>query len=410
MQYRITFSKCAGRRIQLPASKSISNRALILKALSHSSSEIQNISDCDDTLTMKAALASNEKEIDVKASGTAMRFLTAYFAQSEGERIITGTERMKNRPIRILVEALRQLGADIEYIGKEGFPPLKIKGKKLQGGYIRLDGSISSQFISALMMIAPAMPDGLTLDLEGTVVSMPYIRMTARLMKTFGIDCIRKGRGIQIEYQNYDPCAYTVENDWSAASYWYEILSLINENQEIELPGLYKDSVQGDAKISELFKPLGVYTRFTEEGVVLSNHPAVVSRFDYDFTHEPDLVQTVAVTCALKNIPFELTGLQTLKIKETDRITALQKEMRKLGYVVHNRNNHALEWTGERCEAESIPSIKTYEDHRMAMALAPAAIVSGKINIDDPLVVSKSYPGFWKEMESFGFKIEAMNL
>jgi 3-phosphoshikimate 1-carboxyvinyltransferase len=338
-----------------------------------------------------------------------MRFLTAYLSQSEGERTITGTERMKNRPIRVLVEALRQLGADIEYVEKEGFPPLKIRGKKLRGGRVHLDGGVSSQYTSALMMIAPVLSEGLSLSLEGTIISRPYIRMTVQLMKAFGIDTVWSGNIIEIKHQNYVPCSCRIENDWSAASYWYEILALTPGNATVELPGLNDGSVQGDAKVSELFEKLGVSTTFTESGARLSKRSFLIDRFDYDFIDEPDLAQTFAVTCALKNIPFRFTGLQSLKMKETDRIKALQKEMRKLGYVVHDRNGDTLEWTGERCEAETSPAIDTYDDHRMAMAFAPAAIRLGEICINDPAVVSKSYPRFWKDLESTGFKLVTRN-
>jgi 3-phosphoshikimate 1-carboxyvinyltransferase len=391
--------------VLLPASKSISNRALILKALSKSSFAIENLSDSDDTEVMIAAFSDNQYEINIGAAGTSMRFLTAYLAQLEGEEhIITGTERMKNRPIRILVDALRQLGADIEYVEKEGFPPLKIKGKELTGGAISLDGSISSQYISALMMIAPAMSNGLILTLEGKIISRPYIQLTCQMMQDFGVAAQLDDNIIQIEHQNYIPTPYFVESDWSAASYWYEILALTNDNVNIELLGLQEKSSQGDAKIAELFDYLGVSTTYTEKGIRLSKNTNRPVKFVYDFVNEPDMAQTFVVTCCLLNIPFRFTGLQSLKIKETDRISALQKELKKLGYIIVDFDNSILEWTGEKCEPEENPVIDTYEDHRMAMAFAPASLALGKIIINEPQVVSKSYPNYWRDLLKTGFK------
>ena len=392
--------------VSLPASKSISNRALILKALSRSTFEIENLSDCDDTEVMLAAFSAGKYEINIGAAGTSMRFLTAYLSQLEGkEHIITGTERMKNRPIRILVDALRQLGADINYLEKEGFPPLKIRGKKLNGGFISLTGNVSSQYISALMMIAPAMTNGLTLQLEGEIISRPYIRLTCQMMQDFGINVLWKDNLIQINPQDFRPASYQVENDWSAASYWYEILALSPDDTCIELTGLYKDSAQGDSKIVELFENLGVSTEFTESGVCFKKTGTGTSKFIYDFVNEPDMAQTFIVTCCLLNIPFRFTGLQSLKIKETDRIVALQKELKKLGYVICDYENSIMEWNGERCEADENPGIDTYEDHRMAMAFAPAALVFGKIIINEPQVVSKSYPDYWEDLKKAGFYI-----
>lgn len=390
--------------IDLPASKSISNRALILKALSSSPFNIENLSDCDDTEVMVASFASNNPEINIGAAGTSMRFLTAYLSQLENEEhIITGTERMKNRPIRILVDALRQLGAEIEYVEKEGFPPLKIKGKKLDGGVITLNGSVSSQYISALMMIAPTMKNGLTLKLEGNVISQPYIHLTSKMMQDFGVQVHWKNNIIQVNPQNYQPCPYRVESDWSAASYWYEILALSSNDTSIELSGLYANSPQGDARIAGLFEKLGVYTEITPSGVLLRKGKILASELNYDFVNEPDMAQTFVVSCCFLNVPFRFTGLQSLKIKETDRIAALQKELKKLGYLISDYQESILEWKGERCEPEENPSIDTYEDHRMAMAFAPASLVSGQIIINDPQVVTKSYPGFWEDLKKAGF-------
>lgn len=393
--------------VQLPASKSICNRALILNALSYSPYEIQNLSDCDDTDVMVKALNSNDSHFDVKAAGTAMRFLTAFLSKVVGEWTITGTERMKNRPIRILVDALNAVGAKIEYLEKEGFPPLRIMGSALQGGEISLDGGVSSQYISALLMIAPLMERGLTLHLQGKVISKPYIHLTLQLMKQYGVESEWVGSTIKVAPQSYRPLPYTVESDWSAASYWYEMMAL-SQQAEIELKGLFKESLQGDAAGAKLFAQLGVATDYKAGGVVLRKNGNVCQKLIYDFVNEPDLAQTFVTTCAFMNIPFRFTGLQSLKIKETDRIEALKCELRKLGYVLTDTNGSILEWNGERCEPEAHPVITTYEDHRMAMAFAPASFVLKEgIEIAHPEVVSKSYPHFWENLESAGFVVES---
>ncbi len=393
--------------VQLPASKSICNRALILNALSYSPYEIQNLSDCDDTDVMVKALNSNDSHFDVKAAGTAMRFLTAFLSKVFGEWTITGTERMKNRPIRILVDALNAVGAKIEYLEKEGFPPLRIMGSALQGGEISLDGGVSSQYISALLMIAPLMEKGLTLHLQGKVISKPYIHLTLQLMKQYGVESEWVGSTIKVAPQSYRPLPYTVESDWSAASYWYEMMAL-SQQAEIELKGLFKESLQGDAAGAKLFAQLGVATDYKAGGVVLRKNGNICQKLIYDFVNEPDLAQTFVTTCAFMDIPFRFTGLQSLKIKETDRIEALKCELRKLGYVLTDTNGSILEWNGERCEPEAHPVITTYEDHRMAMAFAPASLVRKEgIEIAHPEVVSKSYPHFWENLESAGFVVES---
>lgn len=393
--------------VQLPASKSICNRALILNALSYSPYEIQNLSDCDDTDVMVKALNSNDSHFDVKAAGTAMRFLTAFLSKVVGEWTITGTERMKNRPIRILVDALNAVGAKIEYLEKEGFPPLRIMGSALQGGEISLDGGVSSQYISALLMIAPLMEKGLTLHLQGKVISKPYIHLTLQLMKQYGVESEWVGSTIKVAPQSYRPLPYTVESDWSAASYWYEMMAL-SQQAEIELKGLFKESLQGDAAGAKLFAQLGVATDYKAGGVVLRKNGNVCQKLIYDFINEPDLAQTFVTTCAFMDIPFRFIGLQSLKIKETDRIEALKCELRKLGYVLTDTNGSILEWNGERCEPEAHPVITTYEDHRMAMAFAPASLVRKEgIEIAHPEVVSKSYPHFWENLESAGFVVES---
>ncbi|WP_347145464.1 3-phosphoshikimate 1-carboxyvinyltransferase [Parabacteroides goldsteinii] len=391
--------------VQLPASKSISNRALILNALSYSPYDIQNLSDCDDTEVMVKALNSDSRDFDIKAAGTAMRFLTAFLSKIVGEWTITGTERMKNRPIKLLVDALNSLGARIEYMEKEGYPPLRIFGSALQGGEISLAGGVSSQYISALLMIAPLMEKGLTLHLEGNIISRPYINLTLQLMEQFGVKATWNGQTIKILPQEYKPIRFTVESDWSAASYWYAIMALL-KNAEIELLGLFKNSLQGDAAGAKLFAQLGVGTAFTDRGVVLKYNGNAVKKLIYNFVNEPDLAQTFVVTCVLLNIPFRFTGLQSLKIKETDRIEALKTELRKLGYLLTDSNDSILEWNGERCEPEADPIIATYEDHRMAMAFAPAALVLPKgLKVADPEVVTKSYPAYWEDLRKAGFAL-----
>lgn len=403
MNYVIKSPASLKATVQLPASKSICNRALILNALSYSPYDIQNLSDCDDTEVLVKALNSNDRDFDIKAAGTAMRFLTAFLSKVVGEWTITGTERMKNRPIKILVDALNALGAKVEYMEKEGYPPLRIFGSALKGGEISLPGGVSSQYISALLMIAPLMEEGLTLKLEGNIISKPYIYLTLELMKQFGVEAEWKEQTIRVAPQEYSPIPFTVESDWSAASYWYQMMAL-SRNGEIELLGLFKNSLQGDAAGAKLFASLGVGTTFTDRGVLLKHNGNVTKKLTYNFVNEPDLAQTFVVTCVLLNIPFRFTGLQSLKIKETDRIEALKTELRKLGYLLGDSHNSILEWNGERCEPEAHPVIATYEDHRMAMAFAPAALVRPEgIEIADPEVVTKSYPAFWTDLQKAGF-------
>lgn len=404
MRYKILAPAVLKTVVQLPASKSISNRVLIMHALSEADTPLKNLSDCDDTNVMEAALSSVDEVIDIKAAGTAMRFLTAFFAIRDGVHVLTGTERMKNRPIKILVDALRQLGAQIDYLGKEGFPPLRIEGRVLAGGEVTLDGSVSSQYISALLMIAPMMKNGLVLHLTGTIISRPYIRLTLALMREFGIESKWHDDTIEITSQQYMPRIYTVESDWSAASYWYEMAAL-NKNSEIELLGLYEHSHQGDARLVEIFEKLGVSTLFTEHGVKLRHNGNCVQKFCYDFVNQPDLAQTFTVTAAMMNIPFRFDGLQTLKIKETDRIAALITELGKWGYRLKEIDNASIEWTGEYDSPAVSQAIDTYEDHRMALAFAPAALVKKQVEINNPEVISKSYPNYWADLQKAGFLI-----
>ena len=364
---------------------------------------LQNLADCDDTSVLTKALSFGSNIIDIGAAGTSMRFLTAFLAGLEGEWILTGSQRMQNRPIRLLVDALNQLGADISYLQKDGFPPLKIRGRQLKGGSISIDGGISSQYLSALLMAAPAMEQGLTLTIEGELISKPYFLMTLEMMRLWGVVSSWKGTTVVIKPQAYQPRPFTIESDWSGASYWYEMLSLAEEG-EVFLKGLFRNSLQGDAKVAEWFEPLGIHTEYEVEGVRLTKTSAKVEYFEADFTDQPDLAPTFAMTCALKAIPFRLTGLQSLKIKETDRLKALVDESAKLGFVFVASQDSILEWTGETCTMFAVP-IETYDDHRMAMAFAPAALVYGIVLIKEPEVVGKSYPNFWNDLKEAQFHI-----
>ncbi len=407
MQYKLTAPSLVEGCIQLPASKSISNRALILHALSGGEHQPRNLSDCDDTQVMIKALTENSEIIDIMAAGTAMRFLTAYLCTRAETHIITGTERMQQRPISILVDALRKLGAEINYEANEGFPPLRINGGSLSGHRIILKGNVSSQYISALLMIGATLKQGLQLQLTGEIISRPYIRLTMQLMKDFGatVDWISDDT-IEVRPTSYNPSVdYFVESDWSAASYWYQIAALAKD-ANIQLNGLFEKSYQGDSRGAEIMRKLGVTTSFNEAGVRISKTVPTIKRLDENFVDIPDLAQTFVVTCAVLGIPFRFTGLQTLKIKETDRITALITEMRKLGYVLHDEANSILWWDGERCHPDSTPVISTYEDHRMAMAFAPASYLFPNMRIEHPQVVTKSYPSFWAHLQQVGFKIE----
>ena len=406
MTYLISAPAALRTTITLPASKSISNRALILHALSAGKILPANLSDCDDTFVTKRALEGGAQEvIDIMAAGTAMRFLTAYLSVTPGCRILTGTARMQQRPIRILVDALRSLGAQIEYVGQEGYPPLRITGDKLNGSEVTMSGGVSSQYISALLMIGAVLPAGLTLYLTGDLISRPYIQLTLQLMQEFGAQAEWVDtQTIRVLPGGYRDIPFLVESDWSAASYWYEMLAL-KGGGEIILPGLFEHSYQGDGRGAELFKRLGVETTFASDGVHLTAGGQPVSRLEENLVEIPDLAQTFVVTCCLMGIPFRFSGLQSLRIKETDRMAALVCELRKLGYVLKAEQNSILSWEGERCEAESRPVIATYEDHRMAMAFAPASLVRGEIRVAHPEVVSKSYPRYWEDLRQAGFSV-----
>ena len=427
--------------IVLPTSKSISARALIVNALAEAQCALCGLSDCDDTQAVIRALGTESPlpsgatttadgaatTIDIGAAGTAMRFLTAYYATREGEEhVLTGTERMKHRPIRILVDALRQLGADISYAGEEGFPPLRIRGRRLKGGAVSIDADVSSQYISALLMLGPTLAEGLQLQLVGDIASRPYILMTLRLMEQFGARYDFADHTITIAPGGYHrTAAFTVEPDWSAASYWYELVALSPDaDARVLLKGLAAESLQGDSICADYFQHFGVETTFTPEGAVIrkkavegvatplpaaSDSPSI-SPVRLDFTDCPDLAQTFVVTASLLRVPFVFGGLKTLKIKETDRITALIAELYKMGVVIvesapgelssvatrQSTRQSALQSTHATSAAPI--SIRTYEDHRMAMAFAPAAYLFPGLQIEHPEVVSKSYPSFWYDL------------
>ena len=400
--------------VDLPASKSISNRALIIHALSGGSTLPENLSDCDDTSVIIEALRTMPEEINIKAAGTAMRFMTAYLSVTPGTHILTGTERMKHRPIGILADALRMLGANIEYIGEEGYPPLRITGSTLKGGLLEIHGNVSSQYISALLMIGPMLKDGLTLRLLDHIISRPYIDLTLWMMGEFGAEAEwTSADTITVSPKPYKSRDYFIENDWSGASYWYEILALNDDPEsEIRLTGLMDGSKQGDSITRYIFSLLGVKTKLQSkkagipQTITLKKNGHCVPKLEYDFVNCPDLAQTFVVACAAMNIPFHFTGLSTLKIKETDRIEALKTEMRKLGYVVKDIDGSELLWDGERCEPSLEQGIDTYEDHRMALAFAPYAMKHNGLVINNPQVVTKSYPHYWDHLRQAGFKVE----
>ncbi|MCQ2200107.1 MAG: 3-phosphoshikimate 1-carboxyvinyltransferase [Paludibacteraceae bacterium] len=398
-------SKISGT-FKVPASKSISNRVLIINALAKAGAKLSNIASCDDTDVMVKALSQSPsldkvETIDIGAAGTSMRFLTAYLSNTPGEWLITGTQRMKERPISILVDALRSVGAKIEYAENEGFPPLRIHGAQLEGGDIEIDGSVSSQYISALMMSAPYMKKGLSIKLLGNIASVPYILMTQSLMKTYGADVEFSGDLIRISSKKYDGIDYSAEGDWSGASYWYEICALTNTDK-ISLPYLFKDSLQGDSVVAKIFEPLGVATEYNQEGVLLTKSiRKVMDVYEFDFIKCPDLAQTIVATCLALDQKFKFSGLKSLKIKETDRIAALIREFGKLGFILTETGEGELAWLGEKKDATG-ESIDTYKDHRMAMAIAPTSAKLGELVINDPMVVTKSYPKFWDEIVKTG--------
>ena len=395
--------KCIGE-LKISGSKSETNRLLILKAL-FSDFDIKNISNSDDSKTLEKALKSKEKIIDIHHAGTAMRFLTAYFSQLEGrEVILTGSKRMQERPIKILVDSLISLGADIHYEKKIGYPPLRIKGKKIKGGSIKLPAGISSQYVSALLLIAPALENGIELSLLGKTTSLPYIEMTLFLLKNFGVKTYFDGKKIKINPNiQFKKAKQTVESDWSSASYFYSIVAL-SKNAEIKLSSYKSKSLQGDSVLKNIYEKLGVKSIFKDNSLLLKkeeiNFPNCI---DLNLSKAPDIAQTIAVTCYGLGIGCNLEGLHTLKIKETDRLVALERELKKLGATIKITESSLILSPGNNFKQNC--SISTYNDHRMAMSFAPLSLKI-PIQIKDHKVVSKSYPNFWKDLVKLNFIIQ----
>ena len=389
--------------IRITGSKSESNRLLLLQA-SYKDLQIENLSNSDDTRVMQQALALGDSVLDIHHAGTAMRFLTAYFATKPGREVtLTGSERMKQRPIQILVEALRQLGADISYVETPGCPPLKINGSRLAGKEVTLPANVSSQYISALLLIAPTLPQGLILSLEGQITSLPYIKMTLELLKRIGVQTEMQGNHIRVYPGGAIPAqTLVVESDWSSASYYYSIMALAARGSRMVLQSYRRDSLQGDSVLRQIYEPLGVRSDFEGDQLILTREETQpVSHLSLNLMEAPDLAQTLAACCFGLGTSCELTGLHTLKIKETDRLSALQAELSKLGARVEVTDDSLkLHKSGS---LEPGKSIATYNDHRMAMAFAPLALRTDLV-IEDAGVVSKSYPGFWEDLSSLGFR------
>lgn len=424
MTYRISKpDKKLQGTVYLTASKSESNRILLVQALSSQRFRTTNLADSMDTQIL-AEILKNEtspdhsntlKKLNVEVSyytgpgGTTIRFLTAFFASREGVRILTGSDRMNQRPIKTLVDALNALGAKITYLGTEGCPPIRIEGRKLKGGDIELDASVSSQFITALLLIAPALENGLTIHLKGRVVSRSYIMMTLKMLEHFGIKYKWEGHTISIPHQEYQGWDYHIEGDWSSASYWYEMAALAEE-VDLSIKGLKRKSIQGDSVTADLFRFFGVNTEFTDDGVKLTKSSYKPEEFGFDFADYPDIAQTAAVTASILKIPMQLNGLYTLRMKETDRIQALMNELKKIGVNAENSGEASLKikFSGNgQATSDLIPELefKTYQDHRMAMAFAPLALVYPEVKIENPAVVKKSYPDFWNDLKALGFDI-----
>ena len=395
--------------IVLDGSKSISNRVLIIRALSGEHFDIHHLSSSDDTTKMKSLLNSEGlEEYHVGHAGTTFRFLTAYLALQSGRQILTGSSRMLERPIGPLVDALRAIGCEIKYLGKEGYPPLEI-GILDEENYkpqVSIDAGISSQYITALILIAPALPRGLKIRLQGDLVSESYLQLTLGIVRDFGIDVNFNGREIIIERQKYETKPYTIEADWSAASYYYSIVALAKEGT-VRLKGLFEKSLQGDAALVELGLDLGVKSEWQNDHWVLTKQEAS-AQFKHDFINQPDIAQTLGVICASANVSNEFNGLKTLRIKETDRIYAMNRELTKVGsgFILSHVNEEKDEvyqvLTG--LTFENTPRIETYKDHRMAMAFAPLALLHA-IEIEKPMVVTKSYPAFYEDLEKLGFEM-----
>mgnify|MGYP001162049133 CR=1 FL=1 len=394
--------------ITLPASKSISNRLLVIKSLCDAPFIIKNISTSDDTLILEDCLINKEhyRVFDVKDAGTPMRFLTAVFAITPGNRLLTGSSRLQERPLAPLAQALTELGAKICFTNKQGFPPLVVNGNDIAGGTVTIDASISSQFISALLLIAPALPHGIELILKNSTASAPYIHMTLKLMEQFGIISKWHHDRIIIRHHKYHAADYTVESDWSAAAFWYEIAALA-ENCDIELHGLYADSLQGDAAVTEIFKNLGVQSTFVNDTVRLTKCADVTNFLQYDFFETPDLFPAVIAACAAKHIPFRFTGLRNLSLKESDRVQAMTAELEKFGlfFSAPDKNTLTFDAATPRVSANKIVCT-AYYDHRIAMALAPLSLLGKKIILNQPFCVSKSYPSYFEDLKNSGFHVE----
>lgn len=400
----IDLDKVSIKEIELPYSKSISNRLLILKALINDNLEIKNLSQADDSILMKGAIEkmSNYATIDVQNAGTCFRFLTAFFALKADKIILKGTKEMHKRPIKILVDALQKLGAEINYIGEEGYPPIEIVGRKLTGGDIRLKGNVSSQYISALCLIGPFIEKELTLEIEKELKSVSYIDMTINLMRDIGIETYREEKKIFINpFKKINRSVMEVESDWSSASYWYEYLSFCEVGEELLLKGLKKNSIQGDSVVQEIFRNFGIQTYFNEFGArIVKGSITPITHFTYNFSSVPDIVQTMVLTCLGNKVEGRFEGVSHLRYKETDRIQALENEVRKLGgeIVLTDKDTLVLKIVS------SLPKdvhIKTYQDHRMAMSFAPLVRKGLRMRIEDPDVVKKSYPTFWNHFNTF---------
>ena len=395
--------------IPLPSSKSESNRALIINALAGGKDNLSNLAEARDTQTMMRLLSSDDAIADVIDAGTTMRFLTAYFAITGQHKTMTGTPRMCERPIGILVDALRSLGADIQYVKHEGYPPLQLNGFQFLGNnHLQIRGDVSSQYISALLMIAPILPTGLVLEITGELGSKPYIEMTLKQMEAFGVEVQRDWANmtITVTNQRYQSIPYAIESDWSGASYWFSAVALSeHEDAELELLGLKENSLQGDSVIVQIMSHLGVKSEYTGRGFKLTKIPAETS-LEWDFTNCPDLAQTVCVVASAKNVSLTLTGLESLKVKETDRIFALQMELAKFGTtLLEVEKNHKYQLTPSQEQPTNLVSIHTYDDHRMAMAFAPLSLMMD-ITIEEPDVVVKSYPSFWQHWSTLSVKGE----
>ena len=402
---KLSFDKFKDSTIYLNSSKSESNRLLIIKALSEKEITIKNLSKANDSVLLKNLLESENLVVwDAQDAGTSFRFLTSFLAIKKEHVVLSGTERMKQRPVKVLVDALNKIGAEILYLENEGFPPIYIKGKINQvKNKLDIPGDISSQYISSLLLIAPLLEKGIKINIEEPFYSRPYVNMTLNLMNSFGIKSEVKGNKISIKNQEFSSGSYIVESDWSAASYWYSILSISDNINNLTLQGLKKKSNQGDSVISELMKSFGVNTQYKEDGIVLTKIKLDTEEIELDFRDCPDLAQTILVVAAYHKIKLKVSGVESLKIKETDRLLAMKNELKKIGCDFYEEGNYWL-LEKRRREIDDELSIDTYKDHRMAMAFAPLASKKSMI-INDPDVVVKSYPPYWEDLKKVGFII-----